>query len=332
VLITGSSGMLGVDLCGELHDSYEIIGTDVVHRCRAGLNLPYSRKARSFFRCDITKKQSVLSVIKKTRPDIVIHAAAWTDVDGCELNPKKAYRINSEGTKNVALACKAAGAILIYISTDFIFDGRKKKPYKEADKVNPLSVYADSKLKGEEAVKKILKDYFILRTGWLYGKHGKNFVDTILAKAKPFGKGSGLRPERSRGTKSRKVLRVVNDQVGSPTYTRDLVKAIHVLLEMVTRLPGHQVTSSSSRAHFSVPYGIYHLSNSMSVSWFNYAKEILRLAGSKAKVMPISSEELNRPAKRPAMSVLDNTKFIKFTGYRMCKWQEALREYIHPGV
>ena len=211
----------------------------------------------------------------------------------------------------MALACAAAGAALIYISTDFVFDGKKKKPYKETDRTGPLNVYGDSKLKGEAAVKKAAKRYLILRTSWLYGKHGKNFVDTIIGKAKTV-----------------KVIKVVDDQVGSPTYTKDLAKAIHVLIHRV----GGDVGSNASPARWaSKPRrwaGIYHISNSGSVSWFDYAKEILRLAGSKTKVVPISSRELARPARRPTMSVLDNSKFNRFTGYKMRHWRKALKEYV----
>lgn len=323
ILIIGSSGMLGVDLSQELCHDYEVFGADIVRRPRlrpSGFLLRSSSfggqvggqaslAVRGFYRLDITKKQNVLAVIKNLNPDVVIHTAAWTDVDGCEFDPKRAYRINSEGTKNVAHICKAIGATLIYLSTDFVFDGKKKNSYKETNRTNPLSVYADSKLKGEASVKRILKKHFTLRTGWLYGRHGKNFVDTILKKAK-----------------TEKLLKVVDDQVGSPTYTKDLAKAIHALMVRVTRSPlgfargrqGHKVTG----------YGIYHVSNSGSVSWYDYTKEILKLAGSRAKVAPISSKELDRPAKRPKMSVLDNSKFIQFTGYKMRNWQEALKEYV----
>ena len=293
ILITGSSGMLGVDLSQELCHDHKVFGADILYRSPGAIS--------GFYKLDITKKQNVLAVIRNLNPDIVIHAAAWTDVDSCEGDPKKAYRINSDGTKNVALACKAIGAVLIYISTDFVFDGKRKNPYKETDKTNPLGVYADSKLKGETAVKRIPKKHFILRTGWLYGKHGKNFVDTILKIAK-----------------KEKVLKVVNDQVGSPTYTKDLAEAIHILVDKIT----------NSRAGFNPPCRTYHISNSGSVSWYDYALEILKLAKSQAKVEPISSKELDRPAKRPKMSVLDNSKFIKFAGHKMRNWQEALKEYV----
>ena len=305
ILITGSSGMLGVDLCQELKKDYKVCGVDLTY------DLPLT--TYDFIKCDITKKQNVLDVVKKVRPDIVIHTAAMTDVDGCELDPKKAYKINSDGTRNIALACKATGATLIYISTDFVFDGKKRTPYKETDSAKPLGVYADSKLKGEEAVRKILKKYFILRASWLYGKHGTNFVDTVLAKSK-----------------KEKILKVVDDQVGSPTYTKDLARAIHVLLDNVfVQYTAYSVQRKSTQyAQRSTQYGTYHISNSGSVSWFEYAKEILRLTGLKAKVLPISSEELGRPARRPAMSVLDSSKFFKSTGYRMRNWRAALKEYM----
>jgi dTDP-4-dehydrorhamnose reductase len=293
VLITGAGGMLGVDLWKELDRKYELFGIDVA-RCSLFV-------ARRFTCVDITDKKSVSRVINKINPDVVIHTAAWTDVDGCELDPKKAYRINCEGTKNVAQASKICGATLIYVSTDFVFDGKKKKPYKETDKPHPISIYGDSKLKGEKAVRKTLKKYFILRTSWLYGKHGKNFVDTILAQAR-----------------KKKVLRVVDNQVGSPTYTKDLAKAIRLLLNKLFTSYELRVTS----------YGTYHVSNSGSASWYDYSREILRLAKSPAKVIPISSEGLDRPARRPAMSVLDNSKFEKFTGFKMRNWKPALKCYL----
>jgi dTDP-4-dehydrorhamnose reductase len=304
ILVIGSGGMLGTDLCKELGSEYELGGIDIAENSgRAGLNLPYRRKS------DITDLESISNIITDFKPDIVIHAAAWTDVDACELDGAKAYKVNTEGTKNVARACKASGAVLIYISTDFVFDGNKNTPYVETDETGPLGIYAESKLRGEEAVKKILNNYFIIRTGWLYGKSGKNFVDTIIAKAK-----------------TEKELKVVDDQTGSPTYTIDLAKAIHTLIN---------VSVNSSRAGLNLPYhklstvyGIYHVSNAGSVSWFEYAKTILNLAESKTSVIPISSEELARPASRPTMSVLDNAKFTALTGYKMRDWKEALKAYL----
>lgn len=293
VLIIGSSGMLGIDLWQELRKDYEVAGADIAH----GPQLTAHRS----YKIDITDKNSVLNVVTKVQPDIVVHTAAYTDVDGCERDPEKAYKVNSAGTRSVALACRKIAALLVYISTDFVFNGKKRSPYKENDKPAPLSVYGDSKLKGEGAVKNILKNYFILRTSWLYGKYGKNFVDTIIAKGREGN-----------------TLRVVDDQIGSPTYTKDLAKAIHALLDKF-------FTPYALR---STQYGIYHVTNSGAVSWFTYAKEILRLANIKTRVFPISSKELDRPAKRPAMSILNNSKFIEFTSYRMRNWKGALKSYV----
>lgn len=296
VLITGSSGMLGIDLSRELKKDYDVSGADLIQNNLSAVT--------AFHKCDIVDCKSIKAVVAKVMPDIVVHAAAWTDVDGCELDKNKAYKVNSEGTRNIAMACKDLEAVLFYISTDFIFDGKKSTPYEEGDKPRAISIYGDSKLKGEHYISKLLKKYFIIRTGWLYGKNGKNFVDTILAKSK-----------------KEKMLKVVNDQVGSPTYTKDLAKAIHVMLDKVLKGPGTTDQGPD----------IYHVSNSGSVSWYDYAKEILKFAKSDTKVEPISSAESSRPARRPAMSALDNSKFVKFTGYKMRNWKDALKEYIFEG-
>ena len=281
--------MLGIDLANELRGYYELSGTDL------SKNQHLEGKRNRYLSCDITDRKRIAAVIKGVRPDIVIHTAAWTDVDGCESDKKKAYSVNADGTRNVALACKAIGATLIYISTDFVFDGKKKMPYKESDRAKPLSVYADSKLEGEAAVKKALKRYFILRTSWLYGKHGKNFVDTIIIKAK-----------------GNKLLKIVDDQVGSPTYAIDMARAIKTLIDKRAR-----------------GFGIYHVTNRGSVSWYEYARAILKISRMKVRVAPISSSELARPASRPAMSVLDTSKFEKATGYKMRNWKSALKGYLN---
>ena len=287
VLIIGSSGMLGRDLAHELRSGYEVCGADI-----AGSG----KSIKKFYSCDITKKKNVADVIMKARPDIVILTAAWTDVDGCERDPKKAYRVNADGAWHVALTCKTAGLPLIFISTDFVFNGRKRSLYRETDRTSPLSVYGDSKLQGEHAVRTALKEHIIVRTSWLYGVHGKNFVDTIVAKGK-------IEPR----------LRVVDDQVGSPTSTIDLSRALRKLTDLLTEDP---------------EYGTFHVSNAGKVSWYGYAREILRLAGLKTRVEPISSRELDRPAKRPALSELDCSKLKKMTGMRMRPWKAALSEYI----
>lgn len=293
VLITGSSGMLGIDLSKELSRSYDVIGFDIAKNALSSV--------RKFIKGDITNRRSVEAALFKIRPDIVIHSAAWTDVDGCERDSKKAFTINAIGTRNVASACKKIGATIVYISTDFVFNGRKKKPYVETDKTGPLSIYGTSKLKGEEFIKKTLDRYCIIRTSWLYGKHGKNFVDTIAAKAN-----------------TEKALNVVCDQVGSPTYTKYLAKALGALLDTIA--PAKDTVEDYS--------GIYHVSNTGKVSWFDYARSILKIIGSNTIVVPITSRQLARPASRPAMSVMDGAKFYALTGYKMPHWKMALQEYL----
>jgi dTDP-4-dehydrorhamnose reductase len=282
ILVTGSSGMLGTAVSEWLSADYDIAGLD-------------KRAGRSAEQVDITARDNTVKSIAGRKPDLVIHAAAWTDVDGCEKEPDKAQKINIKGTENVTVAASKLGIPLIYISTDFVFDGRKKTPYTEDDTPNPLNVYARSKLEGEKRVEKLNK-YLILRTSWLFGANGKNFVDTILDEAK-----------------KEKNLRVVDDQVGSPTYAKDLAEAIGKLLK-----------SGITRSN------IYHVSNSGAVSWFDYAREILKLAGIKSvSLTPIKTKELKRPAGRPAFSVLDNTRFEEATGFAMRPWQEALAEYLN---
>jgi len=261
---------------------------------------------------DITDEKQTVQQITDVRPEIVIHTAAYTDVDGCEKNPELAERINVIGTENVAKACQRVAAIMFYISTDYVFDGRKGVPYQEKDEPHPLSIYGKTKLKGEEVAKKLPK-YFIIRTAWLFGptsslnklgasrgKRRENFVQTILGLAK-----------------EKKEIKVVNDQIGCPTYALDLAKAIWQLIQ-------RQATSDQRT-------GIYHITNSGSCSWYEFAKEIIELKGLKTKVIPIASEEWQKikpnSAKRPKYSVLDCSK-IKKLGIKMPPWQEALKKYL----
>lgn len=282
ILIIGSEGMLGSALLSSFKGpDIEVIGTDI----RAEKNP-----------LDITKPDDTTDFIKQVRPDVVIHVAAYTDVDGCELNLNDAYLINSEGTKNIANACKQIGAFLIYISTDFVFDGNKAMPYIEDDVPSPISIYGRSKLQGEQRVRQLLEQYLIIRTSWLFGESGKNFVDTIIKKAE-----------------SGEPLRVVDDQRGSPTYAKDLADAIVAIL-----LTAHDVKLTT-----------LHITNSGSCTWYDFAKEIIRGKGMKGvNVEPVSSDQIKRPAKRPKMSILDNTRFIKASGGSLPSWQDALARYL----
>jgi len=292
ILVTGSSGMLGSQLCAALKGKHGIIGIDL-----AG---PRSAETApgAFHEGSIADSEFVGSVMGEEKPDLVIHAAAWTDVDGCELDPEKAYDINASGTEMIARQAAAGGKIpVVLISTDFVFDGRKGSPYTEEDAPRPLSVYGRTKLEAEKAVQRISPAHAIVRSSWLFGLNGKNFVDTILAKAGETGR-----------------LRVVRDQVGSPTSAKDLAAALDRLID---------AGAVSGRE-------IFHVSDSGSCSWYDLAVRVLAEAGGMEDVAvePISSAELGRPAGRPAFSALDCSKYEKVTGHKMRPWEDALKEYI----
>ena len=299
ILVTGSSGMLGSALFRELSDKHDITGLDIMAPVTA-----YSGKAR-YIQSDIADRGNISHAIIGVKPDLIIHSAAWTNVDGCEQNPEKAKKVNAFGTANVADSAKELDIPLIYISTDFVFDGKKACPYKEEDTPRPLSVYGKYKLEGEESVK-ALKLYAILRTSWMYGANGANFVDIIIEAAR-----------------KNKRINVVDDQVGSPTYAKDVAKAISKLLsKYFADTPGEGVKNEVKE--------IYHVSNSGAVSRFGYAKEIISLANiNNIEIKPVKSSEFKRPAIRPSYSALASEKFEKFTGYKLRPWQEALKEYIN---
>jgi dTDP-4-dehydrorhamnose reductase len=299
VLVTGSEGMLGKALIKSLRtSSIQAIGADI----KSNENP-----------LDITNLDDTSSVIKKIHPDIIIHTAAYTNVDGCEKTPEKAYAVNAEGTKNIAQAAKDIGSFLIYISTDYVFDGGKLAPYTEKDKPSPISVYGKSKLTGEEAMRDILDNYLIIRTSWLFGKGGKNFVDAIIEKAK-----------------SGQALKVVNDQTGCPTYTQDLAGAICKFLDSspVPNLYANVNQQNLVRGQNDMP-AILNITNSGSCSWYEFAKEIIKLKGiNNVKIIPIKSNEANMPAKRPKMSVLDNSEYVRLTNKALPAWQDALKHYL----
>ena len=276
ILLIGARGMLGGDLQPILSARHEVIGRDVHD-------------------LDITDPVQTEKEIRLLRPEVVINAAAFTDVDGCESQRERAFLVNADGAGHVARGCRSAAARLIHLSTDYVFDGTSHIPYTEESTPHPLNVYGESKLQGEQSIQETGGNHLVLRTAWLYGKHGKNFVDTILRLAS-----------------QQEELRVVDDQRGSPTFTRDLSRAIAQLLDKEVK-------------------GILHITNSGSCSWFEFAKKIVetkRFPGRKIRVVPISSRELNRPARRPSNSVLDCSRFQKVTGDKMRPWDEALRDYL----
>lgn len=241
---------------------------------------------------DITKKEQTIDYICNEKPDIVINSAAYTDVDGCEENPELAFSVNGQGVRNLALACKEAGCPIVHISTDYVFDGSASEPIPEDGEIGPISVYGKSKLEAEEAIREILDKYFIIRTAWLYGVNGRNFPKTMLELAE-----------------NHSEITVVYDEVGTPTYTLDLAEGISQLIE-------------------TDYYGVYHLTNSGSCSWCEFARYIFEIAGKEVKVIPVTASEFARPAPRPSYSVLDNKNWIEKGFKPLRDYKEAIKEYI----
>lgn len=255
---------------------------------------------------DITNKDQASRKLTAINPDIVINCAAFTQVDACENQGELAFRVNGEGVGNLALIAKKLDAVLIHISTDFVFSGNKTTPYVEEDAVAPLSVYGQSKLQGEQAILDSgLKKYYIIRTSWLYGPSGDNFVETIIRLAK-----------------ERQELGIVADQTGTPTYTADLAGAIWQLVKL------------GEKDATSVPFGLYHYSNEGICTWYEFACAIVeQLRAAKVplevqQVSPIVTSDYPVPAKRPAYSVLSKQKIIAATGFHVSHWQESLCTYL----
>lgn len=271
ILVTGANGMLARDLCPMLEDAdFEVIETT-----RNEL--------------DVTDELQVRRVISDVKPDYVIHCAAYTNVDKAEEEPETAELVNAKSAEYIAKACNSNNAVMIYISTDYVFDGTKKTPYVPEDTTNPTGAYGLSKLHGEEAVRKFCPAHYIIRTSWLYGHHGKNFVETMISLAE------------------KTELKVVDDQVGCPTWTVDLSDAI---ISFIDEEP---------------PFGTYHACGAGSTSWYGFAKEIFDLMSLNVKLIPCTTEEFPRPAKRPAYSVMDNDGLLR-------DWKQALQEYIELRV
>jgi dTDP-4-dehydrorhamnose reductase len=273
VLIIGSEGMLGHDLVDTLSINNEVSSTTIDT-------------------LDITDITKTIQTVNEINPDVLVHAAAYTNVDGSESNSDLAYKVNALGTRNVAVACQEAGCAMVYICTDYVFDGKKGSSYYEYDQTNPLSVYGKTKLAGELYIRDTLNKFYITRTSWLYGFHGPNFVTTMLNLAK-----------------TNDNISIVNDQIGSPTYTVDLANAITQLINKPV-------------------YGIYHITNSEHCSWYEFAKQIFDNAGVNIDLNPVTTEEFSRPATRPKYSVLENYNW-KMEGFpKMRSYKQALRDYM----
>jgi len=270
ILVTGAKGQLGQEL------QRVLTGEDVIAADQPDYELT-----------DPKLGDKIASI----RPNLVIHTAGYTDVDGCERNPETAFTVNAQGTRHVAEGAAKADARLIYISTDFVFDGKKTEPYTERDPVNPLNVYGRSKLAGEEEAVKGCRRTLVLRTSWLYGVHGKNFVKTILSLA-------ATQPE----------VRVVEDQRGSPTYARHLAQVIAGLIRS-------DVTA------------VIHVGGEGECSRYEFAKAILQEAGLRCRVVPISTAESGRLARRPPYSAL-STDFLHQHGFSLPPWREGVRQFL----
>ncbi len=271
IALTGAGGMLGRDIVRVFGDVELIALTSAV--------------------LDVTSRDAVITVMKDIRPDVIIHAAAYTDVDLAESEPEKAYLVNGTGTRNMAMASDELRCPIVYISSDYVFDGTKKGPYHEWDPTCPVNRYGLSKLMGEQFVTSLTNRYFIVRTSWLYGRNGKNFVNTI-----------------SRYLDERESLSVVDDQRGCPTFTIDLAAKLRELI--------------------GKGYGTYHITNSGDCSWYEFARKIADLRGSGTKIIPVTSDNFPRPAKRPSNSVLGNT-MLRLEGLEPARrWEEALAEYL----
>jgi dTDP-4-dehydrorhamnose reductase len=271
IIVTGSKGQLGKELL-ELYSDDEVTGVDIDEM-------------------DITDAKQTVNFITEFNPDIVIHAAAMTDVDGCEKNKEIAYKVNTLGTRNVALACQKANSEMLYVSTDFVFAGDKGENYNEFDIPSPLSIYGKSKFEGEKIVKELLNKFYIVRTAWLYGD-GHNFVKTMLSLAE-----------------NKDSLNIVSDQQGTPTYAKDLAIAISKIVD-------------------SGLYGTYHASNNGNCSWYDFAKKIFEIKGIDIKVNPTTAEEFGSPAERPTYSVMDNFALESQDIYHLRDWDEALKDYL----
>lgn len=274
VLVTGTKGQLGYDVVNELEKrGHTAVAVDIEEM-------------------DITDAVSVERVITEAEVEAVIHCAAYTAVDAAEDNVEICRRVNAEGTENIAKVCKKLDLKMIYISTDYVFDGEGERPWEPDDERHPLNVYGQTKYEGELAVEKYLEKYFIVRIAWVFGVNGKNFIKTMLKLSE-----------------THEELNVVDDQVGSPTYTYDLAV---LLVDMVE----------------SDKYGRYHATNEGLCTWYEFAKEIFRQAGLNVKVNPVSSDEFPSKAKRPHNSRMSKDKLEENGFQRLPSWEDALARYL----
>ena len=276
IVVAGSRGMLAQDLIPLIRKNHETLSFDENQ-------------------LDISDEKCTLDLVMDVKPGLVINCAAYNRVDQAETDRDEAFRVNAYGVKNLAVACRESGAVLCHFSTDYVFDGKTTQPYEPSDHPNPINVYGESKRAGEVFLQSILpQHHYLVRTSSLYGSHGSNFVSTILRLAQ-----------------ENQVLRVVDDQIMSPTWTINLAQGVARLIE-------------------SRQFGTYHLTDDTKggITWFAFAQKILEMKGLDNELRPITSETFKRPAKRPAYSVLDIALFTRRTGYKPITWQESLRRFL----
>ncbi len=281
LMVTGCSGQLGSELADALRGEYDVCGAD-----------------RQLF--DITDRSAVTAAIIRLHPAVVLHTAAYTDVDGCESNRDLAMTVNTDGTENVARACGEIGATMIYFSTDYVFDGSKQRAYVESDPTNPQTVYGRSKLEGETAVASLLDNYAIVRIAWLYSARGVNFVRKMAQQGSQWP---------SQEARERRPVTVVSDQVGNPTWTVDLARQTKVILD-------NDLT------------GILHATSGGEVSWYDFAVRLFELMDLHGPVHPCLSDKLPRPATRPKRSSMENKRLAESGLDVMRHWDAALSEFV----
>ena len=297
VFVTGVGGQLGHDVVNELdRRAHEAIGSDI-QAVYSGVNDGSAVAAAPYVQMDITDEAAVRRTIEELKPDVIIHCAAWTNVDGAEApeNREKVHQINAVGTENIAKAAKAVDAKMVYISTDYVFDGQGTRPWEPDDKCYaPLNVYGQSKLDGELAVSRILEKYFIVRIAWVFGLNGKNFIKTMINVGK-----------------THDTVRVVNDQIGTPTYTLDLAR---LLVDMVE----------------TEKYGYYHATNEGGyISWYDFCCEFYKQYGLKTTVIPVTTAEYGLSvAARPSNSRLEKKKLAEAGFKPLPAWQDAVDRYL----
>ena len=294
VLVTGVAGQLGHDVMNELAKrGHEGVGSDLAAEY-SGIADGSAVTKMPYVSMDITDAAAVEMVLQEVKPDAVVHCAAWTAVDLAEDDDKvdKVRSINAGGTKNIAEVCKKLDCKMVYISTDYVFDGEGTRPWEPEDERHPLNVYGQTKYEGELAVQNTLEKYFIVRISWVFGVNGKNFIKTMLNLGK-----------------THDHLTVVNDQFGSPTYTYDLAR---LLVDMV----------------LTDKYGIYHATNEGICNWYGFACEIFRQAGMKVDVAPVPASEYPTKAKRPENSRMSKAKLTENGFVRLPSWQDALERYL----